>query len=1156
MAFAHLHVHSCYSLLDGVARIKELINRACLLGQNAMALTDHGVMHGVIEFYEYAKLQKIKPILGCEVYYTSDMTQKIHGIDNKRFHLTLLAKNNIGYQNLIKIVSLGYTKGFYYKPRVDFKTLSEFKNGLIVLSGCQFGEISKNLVDDKYKNAKEIVLNFKDVFKDNYYIEIQNFGTQNDRLLNQEFAKLSKDTDTEMVATNDVHYAKKEDWFSQDILLCIGTNKKLDDENRLNFKTDQLYVKSEKEMLENFVGFEKTLQNTENIATKCNLELEFGQPKLPKYKVINFDNLNQEEINSSSFEILKNLCNIGFSKNYKTKECDVEYLKKAKKRLEYELSVIKKMDFADYFLIVWDFIKFAKENGIAVGPGRGSVGGSVVAYCLFIITIDPLKYDLIFERFLNEERISMPDIDIDFCYTRREEVINYVTQKYGQNHVAKIITFGTMAARQAIKDVGRVMGCSYSYVEYLSKQIPITLDITINEALKNSKTLKDLYKNDEKARTIIDNAIKIEGLPRHTSIHAAGLVITEKEVTEYIPLKKSKDLIMTQYDMRIIEKLGILKIDFLGLRTLSNIESTLSQIKINENIDINIEKINQEDKNVYEMISKGEVCGLFQLEGNRPKINFLKKFRPSRFSDLAAAISLYRPGPMQSVDRYIKNKNSNEIDYKHPILKEILKNTYGCILYQEQVMKIVQKIAGFSLAEADLIRKSISKKDAEIMGMVKERFLNGATHFSENGQEVAHIDEKTAKEIFDEIVEFSKYAFNKSHAVAYSKIAYQTAWLKYYYPKYFFASLLSNMNNKDEQIMEFNEECIRLRIKILPPSINESEKNFKANKNGIIYGLSAIKHIGEGFSKAIVNEREKFGPYLSFEDFCLRMNDKGLNKKNLEWLIKSGSFDCFEDGRKTLLEDYENVLKISTKNKQSSYGQIDMFTSENPSKEETFLEYSLEELLNMEKEALGIYLSDHVLGRYLNLAKFYNTTSILNLKMSFETKKEKQEKIDVNILGIIIQNRIKKTKNNQYMAFLKIEDMSSHINVTVFAKEFEKYENILSKENIVIMNLEIDINKQSDFNAICKNVKLPDEFEFAKNKLYLQFKTFDKYKLDLVKKMISDFQGNTPIYVYYKDKKQTFLISKKYWITPNEALMNGLSKFLGDKNVKLIEKDN
>ena len=1068
--FVHLHIHSEFSLLDGANRIKDLPVRAKELGMNAMAITDHGVMYGAIDFYKACKKEGIKPIIGCEVYVAPrSRFDKEPGIDNKYNHLILLAKNNVGYKNLSKLVSIGFVDGYYYKPRIDLEVLEKYSEGLICLSACLAGSVNQALLNGNEEKAEEIANWHKKVFGEDYYIEIQNNGLQEQVLANQKLIKLARKLDIPLVATNDAHYLKKEDAYNHEVLLCIQTGKKMSDVDRMRFETDELYVKSPEEMSQYFSAFPDAIENTVKIAQKCNVEFEFGHTILPNYDV-------PPEF-PTHYDYLKKLCDDGIIERY-GQNPSKEILERAK----YEIDVIKKMGYVDYFLIVWDYIHYAKSHGIPVGPGRGSGAGSMLAYAIGITDIDPIKYGLIFERFLNPERVSMPDFDVDFCYEHRQDVIDYVSKKYGHDHVSQIITFGTMSARMVIRDVARVLDLPYSEADTLAKMIPNELHITIKKAMEQNKELKDLYEKDEQIHKLLNIAMGLEGMPRQASTHACGIVITKDPVDTYVPLYVRDGQIATQYIMTTLEELGLLKMDFLGLRTLTVIQDTKNLVKQNRGIDVQFDK-EMADPKVYKLWQDGKTCGIFQFE-SQGMTNFMKELKPDCLEDIIAGVSLYRPGPMDQIPRYIRGKqNPGHNEYTHPSLEPILNVTYGCMVYQEQVMQIVRELAGYSLGRADLVRRAMGKKKLDVMAKEREVFIHGQLDENKNvvvpGCVRNGIDENSANKIFDEMAEFAKYAFNKSHAACYAVISYQTAYLKAYYPAEFMAAMLNSFLGNLDKIPQYVDECKTLGIEILKPDINNSNTKFTVEQNKIRFGLGSIKNVGTIPVEIIVKEREKNGKYQSFTDFCERIANEAVNKKCVESLIKAGCFDEFEQTRSTLLASFELIIdQIQSNNKKGMQGQVSMFDLGGSKEEQESLneikytfneqeELSNKELLSIEKEMLGIYISGHPLEKLrkqieaqtnINSMQIKNITQVNNLN-----PEEANPAISTNInkftdgqkvkyAGIITQIKKKYTKNNKIMAFVTIEDLYGTVEVIVFENAYMNAGKSLVEENIVMVD--------------------------------------------------------------------------------------------------------
>lgn len=1051
--FTHLHVHSEYSLLDGMCRIKELPKRAKELGQKAIALTDHGVMYGAVDFFKACRDEGIKAIIGCEVYTTKNRLDKSGGRgENETNHLILLCKNEEGYNNLIQIVSEGFVDGFYYRPRVDLDVLKKYKGGLIALSACLAGEIPKAVLTGDMDRAKKIISEYKELF-DEFYIEIQDHGIEEQKKLNPLLVKLAKETDTPLVATNDVHYIKSGDAKNQDVLLCIQTGKTLDEENRMRFETEEFYLKSEDEMRSLFKYAPEAIENTNLIAEKCNFEFVFGERHLPEYAVPD---------GMTPFDYLHKLCEEGLKKRYSNPT--TEHVE----RLEYELGVIKQMGFIDYFLIVWDFINYAKSNGVPVGPGRGSAAGSIVSYVLGITDIEPLRYNLIFERFLNPERVSMPDIDIDFCPKRRGEVINYVIEKYGAENVSQIGTFGTMKARGAIRDCGRVLGMPYGEVDAVAKMVPMDLGMSLQLALENPK-LKQAYDSNNDVKNLIDTAMAVEGLPRNIGTHAAGVVIAGNKVSSYVPVQRSDDIISTQYTKDTVEELGLLKMDFLGLRNLTVIEDTVNIAK-SMGIDIDINNIDYNVPEVYEMISQGDTDGVFQLESGGMRA-FMKRLMPENIEDITAGIALYRPGPMDFIPEYIKNKmNPHKITYKHPLLKDILEMTYGCIVYQEQVMQIVRTLAGFSMGRADEVRRAMSKKKAKEMERARQSFIygedndDGSIRFMgcvRNG-----IDEKTAERIFDDMDAFAQYAFNKSHAAAYSFVTYQTAYLKCLYPAQFMAALISSVMDNSNKVAAYINNCVQKGIKILPPDINKSMADFSVEENNIRFGLTTIKNVGDSFVRKCVAERKENGEFKSLRDFASRMMGE-LNKRSVECLIKSGAFDSLRGSRAQKLAVFEEIIDSEVKaGKNNIAGQLTFFAEET-NKEDIFPEkiheYSKRELLNMEKEVAGIYMSGHPLDEHRDELANMNYPAIGNIVSEESDYRDGNE---ISVVGIISNRRDKLTKSNTNMSFITIEDFTGGMEVIVFPKILTRLDAVLTENSIVMMHGRLDVKEDEGVKLI------------------------------------------------------------------------------------------
>ncbi len=1119
MSFVHLHVHSEYSLLDGAIRIKDLVAKAKEFNMPAVALTDHGVMYGVMEFYKEAKKNDIKPIIGCEVYVASRsrFDKESSFGDAERGHLVLLCKNNEGYKNLTKLVSLGFIEGFYYKPRIDKEILRKYSKGLIGLSACLAGEIPKALSENNYEKAKELTLEYKDIFEEgSFFLEMQSNGIDEQVLVNQGIVRLSRELNLPMVATNDSHYLTKDDYYSHEVLLCIQTAKKMSDADRMTFSTNEFYFKSSEEMEERFKNFPEAIENTLKIADMCNVEFEFGKLKLPEFKI---------DTDMSHEEYFVERCKKGLEERYAGNVTQDKI-----DRMNYEIDVIKKMGYVDYFLIVEDFIRYAKDNGIPVGPGRGSAAGSIVAYILHITDIDPLKFNLLFERFLNPERVSMPDIDIDFCYQRRQEVIDYVIRKYGADHVAQIITFGTLAARAVIRDVGRALDVSYAKTDLVAKSIPFAIGMTIKKALEMNKDLSVLYETDVEVKNLIDVSSSLEGLPRHASTHAAGVVITKEPVMNYVALYKNEDSISTQFTMTILEELGLLKMDFLGLRTLTVIKDAIDLIKQNYNIDI-VFTDDMSDPAVFKLISEGKTDGVFQLESAGMK-EFLRELKPQSLEDIIAGISLYRPGPMDQIPRYIKNKNSQgNIQYLHPALEPILNVTYGCMVYQEQVMQIVRELAGYSFGHADLVRRAMAKKKADVMAKERENFIAGCKE--------RNIDEVSANKIYDEMIDFAKYAFNKSHAAAYAVVAYRTAYLKAHYPAEFMAAMLNSFIGSLDKVPQYIAECKKLGIKILGPNINESYTLFTVKDNAIRFGLAAVKNIGEEAVDAIVLERNANGKFTDFEDFCKRISGKKVNKKCIESLIKCGAFDGMHY-RSVLLESYEKIIDgISQSEKNNIEGQFNLFdigkTANNVSTKFNYPvinEFSQKELLMMEKEMLGLYISGHPLDKFRDIAeKRSNITSqdvveyVENADNdNFESKV--RDEMEVSICGIISNKKTKITKNNETMAFFKIEDLYGTINAIVFPKTYSRLQNSIKEDIPVVIKGRLSLREDEEPKIICNSI---EEINLVPSKLYLKIEENEENIVDTtILPILSKSHGDTSVMLYYSKDKITKVAPKEY----------------------------
>lgn len=1150
MAFTHLHVHTEYSLLDGSSKIKELAVRAKELGMDSMAITDHGAMYGVIDFYRAAREAGIKPILGCEVYVAPGSRfdrENVHGED-RYYHLVLLAENNEGYQNLMKIVSKGYVDGFYYKPRVDMEVLKTYHKGIIALSACLAGEVPRFLARGLYEEAKEAVLKYQEIFgRGNYFLELQDHGIPMQRQVNQGIIRLSRELDIPLAATNDCHYINAEDWEAHDILLCIQTGKKVADENRMRYEGGQYYVKSEEEMRELFSYIPEAIDNTAKIAERCNVEIEFGVTKLPRYEVPE---------GCDSWGYLNHLCSEGLKERYPEDDGT------AKERLEYELGVIKSMGYVDYFLIVWDFINFARSHGIAVGPGRGSAAGSIVSYCLKITNIDPIRYQLLFERFLNPERVSMPDIDVDFCYERRQEVIDYVVEKYGKDQVAQIVTFGTLAARGVIRDVGRVMDLPYSLCDQVSKMVPAELNITLDLALKKNPELKGLYDTDEQVHKLIDMSRRLEGLPRHTSMHAAGVVISRTNIDEYVPLSRGSDgTITTQFTMTTLEELGLLKMDFLGLRTLTVLQDAVAMIQKDHGVKLDLDHIDFNDKKVMESIGTGKDDGVFQLESGGMK-SFMKELKPESLEDIIAGISLYRPGPMDFIPKYLKGKNDPAaITYTCPQLEHILKPTYGCIVYQEQVMQIVRDLAGYTLGRSDLVRRAMSKKKADVMARERKNFVYGNEEEGVKGCAANGIDEKTANQIFDDMTDFAKYAFGKSHAAAYAVVAYQTAYLKYYYPREFMAALMTSIMDNVTKVSEYILACRNMGIGILPPDINEGVSGFSVSGNSIRYGLSAIKSVGRAVVDVIISEREAGGPFSTLEGFVSRMSNREVNKRTLESFIKSGSLDSLPGTRKQKLYVSSELLENKAREKKTVMeGQMSFFDIAPEEDKGNFQvsfpdvgEFDKETLLAFEKETLGIYVSGHPMEAYQELWQKNVTARTSDFIVDEDGHTVVEDNSIVVVGGMITAKKVKTTRTSQLMAFVSLEDMVGTVEALVFPKIYEKNKQYLTEDSKVFLRGRASIGDDPVGKLVCEEV-IP--FSAIPNELWLQFEDQEFYErtVDSVMAVLRESEGKDRVVMYLKKERKLRRLSPSWAIDAQGRLLEELYTLLGEKNVKVVQK--
>ena len=1187
--FCHLHLHTEYSLLDGSGKVDKLIKRAKELGMDSIAITDHGVMYGCVEFYKQAKANGIKPILGCEVYVASkSMDIKHPDKENRTAHLVLLVKNEVGYQNLMKIVSEASIRGFYYKPRVDHEFLKEHSEGIIALSACLGGEIQRYLLDDDYEKAKETALLYRDIFKDGFYLELQNHGMEEQRKVNEGNIKLSRELGIPLVATNDVHYINQSDSKAHDILMCIQTGKTVDDENRRRYPSDQFYLKSPEEMWNMFSYVPEALENTVKIAEECNFDYKFHESKLPKFPLPE---------GTDPYEYLRDNCYKGLIERYDifeelTKEEyslskiqalaeENEEAKSYVDRLEYELGIIKQMGYVDYFLIVWDFIRFSYENGIPTGPGRGSAAGSIVAYTLGITKIDPIKYSLIFERFLNPERVSMPDIDSDFCYERRQEVIDYVVEKYGADNVSQIITFGTMAPRMCIRDVGRAMNYSYAEVDRISKMIPAVLNITIDKALEMNPELKEAYDTDERVKNLIDISKNLEGLPRHSSTHAAGVVIASRPLVDYVPLQKNEEMIVTQFGMTTLEELGLLKMDFLGLRTLTVMSDAVNMVKENRGVTIDLDKIDFDDKDVYHMIGEGKTAGVFQLE-SPGMTSFMKELKPDNLEDIIAGISLYRPGPMAEIPKYVEcKKNPDKVQYITPELESILNVTYGVMVYQEQVMEIVRKLAGYSLGRSDLVRRAMSKKKHKVMEEERKNFINGIVN--EKGEvEVPGcvrngISAEAGNKIFDSMMDFASYAFNKSHAAAYAVVGYETAFLMKYYPVEYIAAMLNSVMGTSEKVAHYIKFAESQGIQVLPPDINESYSKFTVKGDTIRFGMAAIKNVGVNVIESIVKTREAKGKFTSFEDFIDKIDISSVNKRAVESLIKAGALDCFGIFRSKLLGVYEKVMDgTASEKKRNIDGQISLFSldeSELNIPKITYpniKEFKKMNLLAMEKEMTGLYLSGHPLDEYKKSLELQTSTTIETVFKSYEMIQESisndidgnaslQEEPLINdndtviIGGILTEVKQKVTRNNTIMAFLTLEDLSGSIEVIVFPRTLERLRNLIQPDSIVKIKGRINIKEDEMPKLICETIEGLEKVN--SEKLYIRVNTEDEVR-ELnkeIKNFITGYEGNTAVYVFAAEKKQSFRLQKDRWIDSSTEVIEILKDKYGERNVKLVE---
>ena len=1150
MNFTHLHVHTEYSLLDGSNKIKEYVDRVKALGMDSAAITDHGVMYGVIDFYRAARAAGINPILGCEVYVApgSRFDREAGSGDDRYYHLVLLAENNQGYSNLMKIVSKGFVEGFYYKPRVDLSLLEKYHEGIIALSACLAGEVARFLTRGMYEDAKKAALRYQDIFgKGNFFLELQDHGIPEQQNVNQQLLKMHRETGIELVATNDVHYTLAEDAQPHDVLLCLQTGKKLADEDRMRYEGGQYYVKSPEEMERLFPYAPEALENTHKIAQRCHVEIEFGVTKLPKFDVPE---------GYTSWEYLNELCFRGLEERYQP------VTEELKERLNYELSTIRNMGYVDYFLIVWDFIKYARDHDIMVGPGRGSAAGSLVAYTLGITQLDPIRYDLLFERFLNPERVSMPDIDVDFCFERRQEVIDYVRRKYGDDCVVQIVTFGTLAARGVIRDVGRVMDLPYAQVDTIAKMIPQELNITIDKALQMNPELKKVYEDQKEIHDLIDTAKRLEGLPRHTSMHAAGVVISQKDVSEYVPLSRASDgSIVTQFTMTTLEELGLLKMDFLGLRTLTVIQNAVHLIEQDAGVKLDMQHIDYNDKKVLDSLGTGRSDGVFQLESAGMK-NFMKEMKPQSLEDVIAGISLYRPGPMDFIPQYIRGKNRPDtIKYDCPQLEPILKPTYGCIVYQEQVMQIVRNLAGYTLGRSDLVRRAMSKKKAAVMEKERQNFVYGNEEEEVPGCIANGISEQTANKIYDDMIDFAKYAFNKSHAAAYAVVSYQTAFLKYYYPVEFMAALMTSVIEMPTKVAEYIQVCRQMNIKILPPDVNRGAYGFSVDNGAIRYGLSAIKSVGRPVINALVEEREANGEYRSLKDFIERLTGT-VNKRAIENFIKAGALDCLEGNRRQKMLVYGQIVDSIAQEKKNSFaGQMSLFdlVSDEEKKEYEIRmpdveEYDKEMILAFEKDVLGIYLRGHPLERYRNIMEKMISAKTTDFQPDEESGIPKvYDGQKVIIGGMITEKTIKYTRNNKVMAFLTVEDLLGTVEIVVFPRDYEKWQAMLNEDARVFVQGRVNAEDDKPSKLILEKVRA---FEDMPQELWIQFKDKAEYaeKEQELLETLKGYAGVSAVVIYLKDVNAMKRLPAGYHARISDSLTGELRKKYGESNVKVVER--
>lgn len=1165
MGFCHLHVHSEYSLLDGACRIEGLVERAAALGQKAVAITDHGVMYGAVDFYKAAKKHGIQPIIGCEVYVAArKRTDRVHGLDRENNHLILLCKNETGYKNLLQLVSRAFTEGFYGKPRVDHELLEQYHEGLICMSACLAGEIPRALVRGDYDAAKRTALWYNQVFGEgNYYIELQNHGIQEQQDILPDLIRLSRETGIPMAATNDAHYLTREDSRLQHVLLCIQLNKTVNEDIGMEFPTDEFYIKSEEEMAALFSDVPEAIENTVKIAQQCSFDFEFGNTKLPYFQVPD---------GKDAYTYFREMCYQGLTRHYgdHPEESLVQ-------RLDYELETIRSMGYVDYFLIVHDFVRYAKENGIPVGPGRGSGAGSLAAYCIGITGIDPMRYNLLFERFLNPERVSMPDFDIDFCYERRQKVIDYVVEKYGDDHVAQIITFGTMASRAAIRDVGRALGVAYATVDSVAKLVPFELKMTIDRALKVSPELKARYDAEPEIKNLIDTARKLEGMPRHASTHAAGVVITRDPVASYVPLAKNDESVVTQYTMTTLEELGLLKMDFLGLRTLTVLYDAAEMVK-RHTPDFDLEKISLEDEEVFRMLAAGQTEGVFQFESGGMR-QVLVQLGPRSVEDLIAVISLYRPGPMESIPRYIENRHHPEnITYRHELLRPIMDVTYGCLIYQEQVMQVFRSLAGYSYGRADIVRRAMSKKKHDVMEQERKNFIYGLER--EDGTLECEgcirrgVDEQTANAIFDEMSSFASYAFNKSHAAAYATVSYQTAYMKCHHPREFMAALLTSVLDSATKVSGYIVECQKLGIKVEPPSVNLSFEGFTVAGKEIRFGLLAVRNLGRGFIRNLLAERDARGPFTSFYDFCKRMQGKDLNRRTIESLIKCGALDGLGANRRQMLSSVDKMLdSLEASRRRNVDGQMGLFDlSEEISDDGPELpvmeEMSIADLLTLEKETTGLYLSGHPMAEYAQTAEKLGAARIGDIvEQAGESGSLYQDGSEVKLLALLDSVRLKTTRNNSTMAFVNLEDMYGAIEMLVFPRTLMEFGQQLQDGQVMVIHGKISAREDEDPKIICERVVPLSEAEMegqsedntiprpavkqARTGLYLRLPTKDGDHFRRVMDIASLFDGGVPLYLHFADTGKTVLAPRTSWVDVNEPMLQEVYHILGKNNVVL-----